>query len=184
MVRGDARLVSDASSVTATTGVRYVLDGPYQQALGQAQWHLSGLWNGYGRFRTDDLAPPVRVTGAPGATVTRVSTTEWGTETDVVDTPGPATVIRSEAYLPGWQVAARPVGGGATRTLRVFEVGLVQAVRVPPGRWTLTFSYWPSGLSLGGIASAVGVVAVFWCAAVGLRRRRRRAAPPAASADR
>jgi hypothetical protein len=177
VVRGDARLVSDESSVTTTTGARYVLDGPFQQALGQARWHPTGLWHGYERFRTNDMAPPVRVTGAPGATVRRVSTTQWGTETDVVDTPGPATVVRSEAYLAGWRVQATPAGGGPTRTLKVFEDGLVQAVRVPPGRWTLTFSYWPSGLTLGGVASAVGVVAVVACAAVELRRRRQRATP-------
>lgn len=105
--------------------------------------------------------------GAPGATVRQVSVTQWGTETDVVDTPSVATVVRSEAYLSGWRVTAQPGGGGPTRTLAVFSVGLVQGVRVPSGRWTLTFTYWPSGLTAGGIASALAVAAVL--AVTGLR---------------
>jgi hypothetical protein len=113
-----------------------------------------------------------------------VSVTEWGTETDVVDTPEAATVVRSEAYLSGWSVRAVPVGGGRARTLPVFAVGLVQGVRVPPGRWTLTFTYWPSGLTLGGIASALGVVAVLAVTGVRLASRRRRCRPPAAGVDR
>ncbi len=175
-VRGDARSVSDASSVTTTAGVRYVLDGPFQQAVGQSRWHLTELWHRYGRFRTNDMAPPVQVVGAPGATTHRVSSTQWGTETDVVDTPRPATVIRSEAYLAGWRVRATPLAGGPTRTLAVSPHGLVQSVRVPAGRWRLVFSYWPSGLELGGVASALAVLAFGVFGLVAISRRRRRAA--------
>jgi hypothetical protein len=108
-----------------------------------------------------------------------VSTTQWGTETDVVDTPSAATVVRSEAYLAGWQVQASPVGGGPTRILPVFAVGLIQGVRVPPGRWRLVFGFWPSGLALGGVASALGVAAVLAVAAACLWRRRRPRERPA-----
>ncbi len=172
VVRGDARLVSDASSVTTSAGDRFVLDGPFQQAVGQSRWSLTGLWHGYARFRTDDMAPPVRTLGATGATARRVSTTAWGTETDIVDAPVPVMVVRSEAYLAGWRVRATPLGGGPTRTLRVSSHGLVQAVRVPAGRWRLVFSYWPSGLELGGVASALGVLALAALGALALWRRR------------
>ena len=116
------------------------------------------------------------VRGVPGATAHQVSTTPWGTETDVVDTDVSATVVRSEAYLPGWSVRATPVGGGTSRTLRVFAAGLLQGVRVPAGRWTLTFSYWPPGLTAAGLASAAGVVAVLAVSGVRVwwwRRRKR-----------
>jgi len=173
VVRGPARAIADTSTVTTTAGTRDALNGPFQDALGQTSWRPAGFWNGYARFRTDDVAAPIAVRDAPGATVRRVSVTQWGTETDVVDTPSAATVVRSEAYLSGWRVKAQPVGGGPTRTLAVFSVGLVQGVRVPPGRWTLTFTYWPSGLTSGGIASALGVAAVLAVAGVRLLWRRR-----------
>jgi hypothetical protein len=172
-VLGAVRALSDTSSVTTTDGTRLAFTGPFQDALGQTSWHLSGLWGGYARFRTAKLAPRVEVRGVPSATAHQVSSTAWGTETDVVDTPRAATVVRSEAYLAGWRVKAVPAGGGPARTLAVFPVGLVQGVRVLPGRWTLTFSYWPSGLTSGGIASALGVVAVLAVTGVRLRRRAR-----------
>ncbi|MGH9045911.1 MAG: hypothetical protein ACRDVW_01195, partial [Acidimicrobiales bacterium] len=164
--------VHEDTSVTTASGASYRLDGPFQQALGQASWHMTGLWHAYARFRTEKMAPAITVTGAPGATVRRISTTQWGTETDVVDTTSAATVVRSEAYLAGWRVEATPVGGGPTRVLRVFPVGLIQGVRVPAGRWTLTFGYWPSGLTSGGIISALGVVGALVVSVVLLERRR------------
>ena len=176
VVVGPARAVRDDSVVTTVAGTRYSLNGPFQDALGQSSWHLDGLWADYARFRTDRLAPRVAIVPTPGATVRRLSETAWGSETDLVDTPRAATVVRSEAYLAGWSVQARPIDGGPTRTLAVFPVGLVQGVRVPPGHWRITFSYWPSGLTLGAVASAIGVVAVVGvCAALLLRRRRDRA---------
>jgi hypothetical protein len=183
VVRGPVRSIADTSTVTTTTGTRDALNGPFQDALGKTSWRPAGFWNRYARFRTDDLAPAVAVRGAPGATVRRVSVTQWGIETDVVDTSAAATVVRSEAYLSGWTVVAQPVGGGPTRTLAVFPVGLVQGVRVPPGRWTLTFTYWPSGLTSGGIASALGVAAVLAVTGVRLRRRRAGKRPVAGTAQ-
>jgi hypothetical protein len=182
VVDGPARSVLETSTVTTGTGDRYELDGPFQEALGQSSWHQEGFVVGYARFKTARLGPQVAVRGGVrGATARRLSVTQWGTETDLVDTPRPALVVRSEAYLPGWQVSAVPVGGGAPRTLPVKEVGLLQGVVVPAGRWRLTFSYWPSGLTLGGAASAAGVVAFFGVALWRWRlRRRARAAPPPA----
>ena len=51
--------------------------------------------------------------------------------------------------------------------------GLVQAVRVPAGRWTLTFVYRPAGLDAGLAGSALGLAA--------LAAGRRRGRPPPAS---
>jgi hypothetical protein len=177
VVRGPVRSIADTSTVTTTTGTRLALDGPFQDPLGQTSWRPAGFWDGYARFRTDDLAPVIAVRGAPGATVRQVSVTPWGTETDVVDTSVAATVVRSEAYLSGWKVLAQPVGGGPTRTLAVFAVGLVQGVRVPPGRWTLTFAYRPSGLTSGGILSGLGVAGLVVVTGVRLRRRLARKRP-------
>jgi hypothetical protein len=174
VVIGHPQGIRDISTVTTTTGDRYALNGSYQDALGQTSWQPSGFWSYYARFETAHLGPRVKVRGAPGATVRRLSITDTGTETDLVDTPTSATVVRSEAYLAGWSVRAQPVGGGPTQTLPVFAVGLLQGVRVPPGHWRITFTYWPSGLTLGGVASALGVGAALAVTGTGLWRRRRR----------
>ncbi len=156
-----ARTWSEVSTISTAGGARYELDGSFQEALGQAGWRQRGFWHGYSRFVTRRLGPKVAVRGVAGAVARQVSVTDWGSETDRVDTPRAALVVRSEAYLPGWSVRAVPVGGGPTRVLPVVEVGLIQGVRVPAGRWTLTFVYWPSGLTLGGVVSALGVAALF-----------------------
>jgi len=180
-VRGNGRAYDETSTVTVENGAVYELDGPFQRAVGQPIWHLTGRWAGYARFRTDRLGPRVAVEGVGGATARRVSVTQWGTETDVVDTPAAATVLRSEAYLAGWRVKATPAGGGPSLELPVFRVGLIQGVRVPAGRWTLVFTYWPSGLALGAVASALGVVAVLAVTGWGWRRRVRTKARPLSS---
>jgi hypothetical protein len=168
-----AHAVAETSTVTTTSGVRYELDGPFQAAFGQSSWHQHGFVFGYARFVTSKLGPKVAVNGVPGATARVLSTTQWGTETDAVDTPRSALVVRSEAYLAGWRVEAVPVGGGPARTLPVVKVGLIQGVVVPAGRWRLTFTYWPSGLTLGGVASAVSVLALFGVGCWRWRVRRR-----------
>jgi len=174
VVRGPGgRAWSEASTLTTLGGGRDELDGPFQQAFGQPSWHQRGFWEDYARFETDRLGPTVAVVGVPGARATRLALGPEGEETDAVVTPRPALVVRSEAYLAGWEVRATPIGGGRTVRLPVVRVGLIQGVRVPAGRWRLTFTYWPSGLTLGGVASAVGVAALLGVVAWRLVRRRR-----------
>lgn len=171
--------VAETSTVTTTSGVRYAFTGNFQAALGQRSWHERGFVDGYARFETTKLGPQVAVEGVEGASARRLSVTRWGTETDLVDTPRPALVVRSEAYLAGWKVEATPLSGGPTRTLPVVKVGLIQGVRVPAGRFRLTFVYWPSGLTSGGVATALAVVALLVVAGWRLRARRRSRAVPA-----
>lgn len=84
------------------------------------------------------------------------------------------TVVRSEAYMPGWHVQAVPAGGGPSRRLSVYAVGLVQGVRVPAGTWTLTFLYRPPGLTVGLVGSGAAIVAFLAAGTVAVVRRRRR----------
>jgi hypothetical protein len=174
VVTGPADEVADESSVRATDGDAYALDGELQDALDQAGWKLDGSWAGYARFVRVSIRPPVWIaTSAGGSSVVQRSTTDWGTETDAVTASRPVTVVRSEAYLSGWRAVATPAHGPA-RSLPVTRYGLIQAVRVPAGTWTLTFSYRPRGLTAAGAASGVGVVGLVVVAVQAVRRRRGR----------
>ena len=178
VVTGPADEVGDDSTVTARGGTTYSLDGQLQDGVDQSGWKAAGSWQGYSRFVRTSIRPPVWIAGpAGGGTVTQVATTDWGSETDALSAPAAVTVVRSEAYLPGWRAVATPQHGPA-RVLAVVPDGLIQAVRVPAGTWTLTFSYRPKGLTEAGAASAAGV-AGFVVLAVLSRRRRRRGAGPA-----
>jgi uncharacterized membrane protein YfhO len=110
-----------------------------------------------------------------GASVHQESVSQDGTEVDVAHLPRGGLVIRSEAYQEGWNATAVPAGGGPARTLRVAAHGLVQAVRVPAGTWTITFSYWAPGLTTGLALSAAGIIALVAFGVVSGARHRRRA---------
>ena len=175
VVTGPAQMVSNKSEITVTGGQQYRLDGPLQSALGQTGWRYTGLWKGFARFEARTVAPPVWIQGGSGtATVQQVSTPESGTEVDRVDASQSVLVVRSEAASPGWSVTAVPVGGGKARVLPVETVGLVQGVRVPAGRWTLTFDYWPPRFTAGLILSGLGVGALLVALVVWMVGRRRR----------
>lgn len=145
---------------------RWVLDGELQVALGGSSWRYAGSWQGYARYRAARVRPAVWTAG--GGSARLVSTTGWGTAVVRAEAPFPVTVVRSEAYLTGWSVRAVPAGGGPARTLPVVRRGLVQAVRVPAGRWTLTFAYHPPGLDAGlagtaaGLAGMVALAVAWW----------------------
>lgn len=187
---GPVRAVADTSTVTgtqppgrttppaATTAPgQWTFNGYLQNALGQPAWHYVGIWRTFSVF-TRAVRPPVWLAGSPsGSSVTQVRSTSWGTEVDRVVAAGPVTVVRSEAYLQGWNAEATPAGGGPGRAVPVVARGLVQSVRLPPGSWILTFRYRAPRLSAGlaatGLALAAFAAAGGW--ALVLRRRRRRA---------
>jgi len=177
VVAGPAGHVSDTSIVTTAGGERWALDGVLQDALSGPGWRFAGTWNGLAKFKATKVLPPVWITArSSGARVHQVSTTEWGTAVEHVTAERAVTVVRSEAYMPGWHVQAVPAGGGTARALPVERVGLVQGVRVPAGTWTLTFTYYPDGFDYGlafsALALAALVAAGLW-ALVGRCRRLR-----------
>jgi hypothetical protein len=175
VVAGPARSVGDTSVVTATGGQRWALDGVLQDALANPSWRYAGTWKRFARFATTSVLPPVWIAApASGARVRQISSTDDGRAVARVTATRAVTVVRSEAYMAGWHVVARPAGGGPARTLPVVPDGVVQSVRVPPGRWTLTFGYWPEGLDVGLAGSALGLAALVVAGAWGYGRRRRR----------
>ncbi|HMD44884.1 MAG TPA: hypothetical protein VKG43_01895, partial [Acidimicrobiales bacterium] len=184
VVEGPGASVSDTSSVRAVGGGAWAFDGPLQDALGIPGWRYVGNWQQFSQFRHPVIPPPVWVVGSSlDATVGQVQETDWGTEVDRVRARRPVLVVRSEAYAAGWRVEATPVGGGATRTLPVVPVGIVQGVRVPTGAWNLSFVYRPKGLDPGLVGSAAGLAALVAAGVVAGVRRRRRGSPAASIPD-
>jgi hypothetical protein len=174
VVRGNPRAVPDTSEVTTVGGPRYVLAGGLQDALGQPGWAFTGTWAGNARFEQATVRPPVWLQSGPaGATATQVGIDDNGTEVDRVTTSAPALMVRSESNLPGWHATAVPTSGGASRSLPIRAVGLVQGVQLPAGSWTVTFRYHAPGLDLGLAGSAVGIGAVLVVIGVRAGRRRR-----------
>ncbi|MGH9082920.1 MAG: hypothetical protein ACRDWN_06210 [Acidimicrobiales bacterium] len=187
VIEGRASAVMDTSTVTGTPAPApgegpavprprgtWGFDGVMQGALDGGGWRYAGNWQSYAVFR-HAVGPPVWLAGAPsGSRVTRVRATPWGTEVDRVDAARPVTVVRSEADLAGWRAEAVPAGGGTARDLVVVRHGLVQSVRIPAGRWTLTFRYRAPHLTLGLAGSGAGLAAMVAAAAVAATRRRRR----------
>ncbi|MGO9344269.1 MAG: hypothetical protein ACLP6E_17420, partial [Acidimicrobiales bacterium] len=90
----------------------------------------------------------------------RLSTTAEGGETDYVVADRPVVVARSEAFGPGWKVEVLNTPNGSMRTVPVQRVGIVQAVKLPAGRFRIVWSYWPPGLSSGLAASAGGFLVI------------------------
>lgn len=174
-VRGTARAATDASSVTTIGGERYALDGQLQNALGQTGWRFSGLWHGYARFTRARVRRPVWLAeSTPGATVRQTSVSQNGTAVVRASLPRGALLVRSEAYQAGWHATAVPRDGGRVRNLAVAAHGLVEAVRVPAGNWTITFSYWAPGLTAGLVATGMGLSGLVIYGALCATHRRRR----------
>jgi hypothetical protein len=88
----------------------------------------------------------------------------------------PALLIRSVAWSPGWKASITPSGGGATRTVRVQQLGLVEAISVPVGASRVRWYYAPAGVIGSGIASLVsgGVIIVLFLVTLMRTRRRTR----------
>jgi hypothetical protein len=173
-----------ATTVTSVAGVRFVLDGGMQSALRQAAFRFTGYREGVAVFRTSVVRPPVWIEG-PGATSStaaplgpdvgtarRQGNTAWGAETDVVTARRPVTLVRSEAFADGWQASARDAGTGRTQALEVIRLGLVEAVRLPAGRSTVTWTYRPRSAAAGAVGSLAGGLVVVAAGGSWLWRRR------------
>jgi hypothetical protein len=115
-----------------------------------------------------------------GASVRATAGTRDAPTRAEVSSPHGVTVVRAVAAIPGWSATWRASGTGVTRPLVVARADLVQAVTVPAGRGTVTWTYDPPGARLGLGISAGGVVAMLGLVAVVLVWRRRSRTTPQA----
>jgi hypothetical protein len=175
-----AGLVSDTTIVSGPSS-EVALDGPLQDALDRGGWTYSGSLAGFEVYKLSQPTQWVWIEGGgAGTAALRLSVTDEGVETDLVETDRPAVVERSEAYAKGWTVTASNLSTGKSQVLPVTAVGLRQGVSLPAGWYRIVWSYWAPGLTVGLLSSA-SAIAVVICVLVVLewdRRVRRRRSQP------
>ncbi len=161
--------------VTTTSGERLQLDTPFEYALAGRGWHLTSTPGDFAIVQQRHVKGPAWIARGASGRVTHVRVAPWGDSWVSVTSTRATTVLRSSAYLPGWRASAVSATGG-TRELTVTRHGLILAVAVPAGTWTIHLHYHAPHIELALAGSAVASAG--WLAAVGLLardRRRRRA---------
>jgi hypothetical protein len=83
-----------------------------------------------------------------------------------VDAPRPGLVYASESYFDGWRATIN----GAPAPILAANYAF-RAVAVPAGRAQISFRYWPPGLTIGLIVSAISALLIAALAVVSLPRR-------------
>jgi O-antigen/teichoic acid export membrane protein len=86
----------------------------------------------------------------------------------------PSWLILNDSYFPGWKAYIRPSGSGEDQEVEqpiVRVNGNFRGVQLGPGEWTVRFRYSPASFQLGGLASVMGLIVLFFAMAVwGWRR--------------
>jgi hypothetical protein len=172
-VVGGARV--NSAIVYPTKGPAEPLNTSLQVGLSVQPWHLVTVQRHLSYFRTSIL-PPVWLVGSPHGTSHVESTNAEGGLAVAVSSPVPTTLVRSEAWLPGWVARVHVASHAGLTTLPVDPDGLVQSVRLPAGTLTVQFSYLAPFLAEGQAVTVLGLVMLLGGLAllVVLRRRHTR----------
>jgi hypothetical protein len=181
-------LLVPSSYVEAATGpsssARTPVDEDLVAALAPSHWRRAGHYGRYLAYVNTRArgrawlvpAHPNRAVGADAAVrVVRVGAQD--DETDVVRSSTPVLLVRSVAYGDGWKAELR--SDGHVRTVDAHRRGLVQAVAVPAGTTTVTWSYRPPGLEVGIVLTVLALIVLVGLGVVGAVRiaRKRREEP-------
>jgi hypothetical protein len=167
------KVVDATVTTTGTSAVSYELDTPFQLALSTSSWRLATTVGTLAVFRANHvLGPDWLEHRAKGSRVTKVRSALWGDSWVSVRTSSPVTLVRSMAYLPGWRATAVNDSTGLSIALTVRRSGIVQAVTVPAGRWTVHFHYHAPYIEMGLVVSIASTL--LWGAGGTLLWRRRR----------
>jgi hypothetical protein len=166
--------------LVATSGQgAYRLDGALSAVVVPPRFRFAGRLGPFALFATAATQGPAWLLG-PGRLELGPTNID-GSATAAVTTPASTTLVRSETAAPGWRAVAVSASG-ARLVLPVGRDGILQAVRLPPGRWRVRFSYEPRSVSIGGVIS-LGAILVLLALGLGPPAvrwpRRRRPAGPA-----
>lgn len=181
-----ASAVPLSSSVATPSQAWFQLDGILQGLVPPTAWRYEsndGAVVLYRNLKSDGpawLEPKGSSTDstsarAPG-TVKEEPRSAWQDPVDNVSAPRGALLVRSETYSPGWSatvVSASEPSASMTRAVR--QVGLVQGVELPPGRWIVTWHYRSKRTEIGlgvGAFALVGLGALIVASSWSKRRRR------------
>lgn len=96
----------------------------------------------------------------------------WQDPVTVVSTRHPALLVRSAAYGNGWVARLTPIGHGPSVRVPVRRLGVVQAISVPSGRFTVTWLYTASSAKFGFLASVVSTLVLVLLVFTPRRRRK------------
>jgi hypothetical protein len=150
--------------VVGISGRPYELGGALSTAVTPGPWRLAGTSQGYAVFTSAKAPVPFSATTTSGRPL-RVQVIASNTKSEKVrvDTPEPATIIRSVAWDQGW-TGSVSVNGAAAHSVPVDSYALVQRVEIPAGHDVVTFTYRPphlvgaSVLSLGSVGLLLGLL--------------------------
>jgi hypothetical protein len=163
IVAGAMRIDLGPPVVETAAGAGYRADGQLQDALAPPRWRYGGVDGSFAVFDDSLARPSLTIRALPGGSSagTRIKATAgpaFAPTRAAVSSSRGATVVRAVADIPGWSATWHRSGSGAAESLAVVRSGIVQAVTVPPGRGTVTWTYVPPGFRLGLWASSIGVV--------------------------
>ncbi|WP_430626519.1 hypothetical protein [Sulfobacillus thermotolerans] len=146
----------DGAMIVTSEGKAYRITGPLQNMIAFPKWRFVGTIGAFGVFRNTKTQGMVWLTGPGKAEI--VHQTLQAQDTVVVSAPRATTLIRSEAYQPGW--TATITGPHLDKTERVEPEGVIQAVAIPKGRYQVIFRYRPRSVRIGLWGSGVGIAVV------------------------
>ncbi|HTX63886.1 MAG TPA: hypothetical protein VMD28_09615, partial [Acidimicrobiales bacterium] len=179
------RAVVSPPVVDPATGRPSVLDGVLQDAIVAPHFRYGGQDGAFAVFIDRGSTPPLSLRALPGGSlrgtaVRRVSGPAPEPTRAIVTSRHGVDVVRAVAAIPGWVASWTPssrtgTGSGPTETLPVHRLGVVQVVRVPPGRGVLTWRYAAPGLLAGEVSSSAALALllalVLLATARGIERR-------------
>lgn len=161
-------------SITSADGTTYTADGQLEAAVVPPRWRFRAIDGSFGVFE-DSLAVPAlslhplaAPNGRPeGATIRLAQGSPFYPSAAYVSSLHGLEVIRSVAAIPGWRATWHPARG-SSESLPVRKRGLVQAVDVPAGSGTLTWSYDPPGWTAGWVLFLCALAALLLLVAAAL----------------
>ena len=163
--------IGDATQVTTAGPTRHwMLSGGMQDVMDMSSWRLTRMATNGSIFKAPTVKPLAWMRS--GAVISS-SMSPYGSERAVVVATAPTTLYFSESSLPGWRATITPRTGGASRSVPVGSSSSIQTVSIPRGAWTVNLTYRAPHLTMGLVASAVGVVSFLGalCFAWIIRRR-------------
>ncbi len=147
--------IGDATQVTTAGPTRYwMLSGGMQDVMDMSSWRLTRMATNGSIFKAPTVRPMAWMQS--GAVISS-SMSPYGSERAVVEATTPTTLYFSESSLPGWSATITPRSGGLSRTVPVQSMNSIQSVAIPRGSWTVALSYRAPHLTLGLVASAIGM---------------------------
>ncbi len=171
----------------AGPGNTLTLNGPLVNVVRPGKWTYSGTFGQFLAFHNTEayghlwlaslgssfiaggnLSPSVL--SSPGDALSILEITQAGNEVDRVTSTSPALLVRSMAWAPGWTATVTTAGKNGKITERVSRYGIVQAAPIPQGTSTVSFSYWPPGMTQGIVLTGVSLIALAGIAAACIRQ--------------